>query len=65
MGLDVERFWGWTENAREIKMDYAELSARAKAGKPIYGETELDEFTQGVAAGNSRFSQLKFAAMPW
>jgi len=61
----VERFWGWTENAREMQKDKVELSSRAAAGKPIYGETELDDFTQGVAAGNSRFSQLKFAMLPW
>ena len=61
----IERFWGWTENAREQAMDHAELSARTRAGKPIYGESDVDEFTQGVAASNSTFSQLKFGAMPW
>jgi hypothetical protein len=33
------RFWGWTENAQEEAADYKELSARAAAGKPLYGES--------------------------
>jgi len=60
-----KRFWGWTENEREQKMDHEELSARAKAGLPLYGETDLPEYIQGVAHRNSLWSQLKFSAIPW
>ena len=48
-----------------MKRDFEELSAKAAAGKPLYGEVTLDEFTQTVAAGNSRYSQLIFSAFPW
>jgi hypothetical protein len=39
------------------------LSKRAKEGKPLYGETDLDEHMQGIAYRNSAFSQLKFGAL--
>jgi hypothetical protein len=42
-----------------------ELSALAKAGKPLYGETDLPEYIQGVSHRNSVWSQLKFGTLPW
>lgn len=57
--------WGWTENAAEQKRDLKELSALAKAGKPLYGTTDLPEYVQGVAHRNSLWSQLKFGVLPW
>ncbi|WVW85285.1 hypothetical protein I302_107323 [Kwoniella bestiolae CBS 10118] len=59
------RFWGWRENSAEVTKDQAELSERAKNGQPLYGETELTPYLQGVAARNSTFSQLKLHAFPW
>jgi len=59
------RFMGLTENASEAKKDHAELSARVAAGQPIYGETDLSDYVQSVAARNSTWSQLKLSAMPW
>jgi hypothetical protein len=56
---------GLTENAREAALDAQELGARAKRGEPIYGETDLSDYIQGVAARNSTWSQLKLSAMPW
>jgi hypothetical protein len=56
----IVRFWGWSENAREQAMDFAELSQRAKEGKPLYGQSDMSEYNQGVAYRNSAFSQLKF-----
>ncbi|KDQ61567.1 hypothetical protein JAAARDRAFT_31023 [Jaapia argillacea MUCL 33604] len=58
------RFWGWSENKREQELDFAELSARAKAGEPIYGESPQPEWVQNAAYHNSVWSQLKFAAFP-
>lgn len=58
----IVRFFGWTENEREQAKDYAELSQRAKEGKPLYGETDMPDYIQGVANRNSAFSQLKFGA---
>ncbi|KAK4686246.1 hypothetical protein P7C73_g3885, partial [Tremellales sp. Uapishka_1] len=59
------RFMGFRENAAEVVKDQQELSARAAAGKPLYGEGDLSPYIQGVASRNSTWSQLKFAAMPW
>ncbi|KAG7562658.1 hypothetical protein FFLO_01925 [Filobasidium floriforme] len=59
------RFMGLSENASEAKKDHAELSARVKAGQPIYGETDLTDYVQSVAARNSTWSQLKLSVMPW
>ena len=54
------RFWGWKENAREQELDLAELSQRAKEGKPLYGESDQPVWVQNAAHSNSAFSQLKF-----
>ena len=54
------RFWGWSENKREEEMDYAELSQRAKEGKPLYGESDQPAWVQNAAYTNSAYSQLKF-----
>ena len=54
------RFWGWSENEREQAMDLAELSERARQGKPLYGHSDQPEWVQASAANNSTFSQLKF-----
>lgn len=62
---NLVRFWGWRENAAEVQKDQAELSQRAKEGKPLYGESQLDPYLQGVAARNSTWSQLKLHAFPW
>lgn len=61
----AERFWGWSENSTEVARDQAELSAKAKRGEAVYGETDLSDYLQGVAARNSTNSQLKLNAMPW
>ncbi|KAL1407758.1 hypothetical protein Q8F55_007192 [Vanrija albida] len=59
------RFQGLKENEPERERDLAELSALAKAGKPLYGESELSPYLQGVASRNSTFSQFKLQTMPW
>jgi len=56
--LAVVRLWGWKENAREIEMDKKELTQLASEGKPLYGETDLPEYIQGVAHRNSMWSQV-------
>ena len=61
----IVRLWGWKENSLEQERDMAELSALAKAGKPLYGETDLPNYVQGVAHRNSLWSQLKFGVLPW
>ncbi|TRM65284.1 NADH-ubiquinone oxidoreductase complex I, 21 kDa subunit-domain-containing protein [Schizophyllum amplum] len=58
------RFWGWTENKREEEMDFAELTQRAKEGKPLYGESDQPAWVQGSAFRNSVWTQLKFSTIP-
>ncbi|KZP01723.1 hypothetical protein CALVIDRAFT_532498 [Calocera viscosa TUFC12733] len=60
-----KRFWGWTENLREVNKDYAEMTKRLAAGKPLYGYSDLNDHMQGVAMRNSHYSQLKLAVFPW
>ncbi|KAI1314389.1 hypothetical protein EDD11_002215 [Mortierella claussenii] len=59
------RFWGWEENAREQAMNRVEMADRAAKGLPAYGELTVDEAAQAVAARNSKYAALKFAAIPW
>ncbi|KDR80594.1 hypothetical protein GALMADRAFT_240924 [Galerina marginata CBS 339.88] len=58
------RFWGWSENKREEERDSAELSQRAREGKPLYGESPQPEWVQKAASRNSQWSQLNFAIFP-
>ncbi|PKS12372.1 hypothetical protein jhhlp_000576 [Lomentospora prolificans] len=59
------RFYGATENAREVEMDMKEMVAKVKAGEPLYGESQLTPHMQGVAARQSRYSSLFMSIMPW
>lgn len=59
------RFYGATENARERDMDMRDMVARVKAGQPLYGESSLSPYLQGVAARQSRYSALFFSTVPW
>ncbi|KAI0028552.1 NADH-ubiquinone oxidoreductase complex I, 21 kDa subunit-domain-containing protein [Vararia minispora EC-137] len=58
------RFWGWTENKREEERDFAELSKRAREGKPLWGESFQPEWVQAAAHQNSLNSQMKLNAIP-
>ncbi|KAI8083149.1 NADH-ubiquinone oxidoreductase complex I, 21 kDa subunit-domain-containing protein [Halteromyces radiatus] len=59
------RFWGWTENAREVAKDQEEMQQRLKEGKSLYGDSFMPEHVQNESSRNSRFAQLKFSAYPW
>lgn len=61
----VVRFWGWTENQREVDMDMKEMVEKVKRKEPLYGESVLTPYMQGVAARNSRYSQIFFHVIPW
>ncbi|KAK9322550.1 NADH-ubiquinone oxidoreductase complex I, 21 kDa subunit-domain-containing protein [Lipomyces orientalis] len=58
------RFLGYSENAREQAKDLEELSQRAKAGLPIYGESALTPELQKIAASYSRLAIFKFSVFP-
>jgi len=59
------RFWGWTENEREQEMDMREMVDKVKNKQPLYGASSLEPYMQGVAARNSRYSQVFLHAIPW
>jgi hypothetical protein len=59
------RFYGATENAREIEMDMREMVDKVKKGEPLYGNSRLSPHMQAVAARQSRYSTLFFSALPW
>lgn len=46
-------------------MDMREMVDKVKKGEPLYGTTTLTPYMQGVAARNSRFSQLFAHIVPW
>lgn len=62
---DAVRFYGGTENSREVAMDMREMVDKVKAGEALYGESRLSAHMQGVAARQSRYSALLFSAIPW
>lgn len=59
------RFYGWTENDREVKLDMREMVDKVKKGEPLYGRSDLTPYMQGVAARNSRYSALMANVVPW
>jgi len=58
------RFYGMTENKREVDKDMREMVDRVKRGEPLYGVTELTDYMQGVAARNSRYTGVFLHVMP-
>ncbi|CAG8723312.1 2855_t:CDS:2 [Acaulospora morrowiae] len=58
------RFWGWTENASEYEKDLKEMRQRVKEGKPLYGESSLDDHIQHYASTFSKYAALNFASFP-
>jgi len=41
-----------------------EMVDKVKRGEPLYGESDLTEYMQGVASRNSRYSALWLAQVP-
>lgn len=58
------RFYGHSENAREVEMDVREMTDKAKRGESLYGTSRLSEYMQGVASRNSRHSALFLHTFP-
>lgn len=61
----INRFYGITENRREIDMDMREMVDKVKKGEPLYGQSTLSEYMQGVAARNSRYAATFIHVLPW
>lgn len=63
--LVAERFYGFTDNTREVEMDMREMVDKVKKGEPLYGTSKVSDYIQGVAARNSRYSELFIHVLPW
>ena len=61
----LNRFYGVTENRREMEMDMKEMVGRVKKGVPLYGVSTLTEYMQGVASRQSRYSGFFLHVVPW
>lgn len=61
----INRFYGFSENRREIEMDMREMTDRVKAGLPLYGVSSMTEYMQGAASRQSRYSGVFLHVMPW
>lgn len=63
--ISLERFYGFTENSREVEKDMREMVQKVKTGEPLYGNSTVSPYLQGVAARNSRYSELFIHVLPW
>lgn len=59
------RFYGFSENRREVEMDLREMTDKVKKGEPLYGVSGMTEYMQGVASRQSRYSGVFLHVMPW
>ncbi|KXL47415.1 hypothetical protein M433DRAFT_77042 [Acidomyces richmondensis BFW] len=61
----INRFYGFTENRREVEMDMREMTDKVKRGEPLYGVSTLSEYMQGAASRQSRYAGVFIHVMPW
>lgn len=61
----IVRFYGFTENKREVEMDMREMVDKVKRNEPLYGKSTLTPHMQGVASRNSRYSGVFLHVLPW
>lgn len=63
----TKRFWGLTENKKEVAKDRYEVKKLLSQGKSPYGieNSSLTPYLQDVASRNSNHSQLLLAFIPW
>ena len=65
MVLMAVRFYGFTENSREVAMDMKEMVTKVKKGEPLYGVSTTTPYIQGMASRNSRYSGVWLHVLPW
>merc|ERR1712070_1116445 len=61
----INRFYGFSENRREVEMDMREMTDKVKKGEPLYGVSTMTEYMQGVASRQSRYAGVFMHVMPW
>lgn len=60
-----KRFFGWSENAREVAKDRYQTKSLLAQGKFPFGVPTLDDRLQDVASRNSTYSALITHVIPW
>ncbi|KAJ1937106.1 hypothetical protein EC988_007987 [Linderina pennispora] len=63
--LTSARFWGASENTREIQKYRAEYRKLKAQGKPMYSPSSLPLNVQRVSAEYSTGAFLNFDVIPW
>ena len=61
----IVRFYGFTENNREVGLDMKEMVTKVKKGEPLYGVSSATPYIQGVASRNSRYTGVWLHVLPW
>ncbi|PSK56013.1 NADH-ubiquinone oxidoreductase 20 subunit [Elsinoe australis] len=61
----INRFYGFTENRREVEKDMREMTDKVKKGEPLYGKSHLSEYMQGVASRQTRYTGVNLHILPW
>lgn len=60
----ILRFYGFSENKREVEKDMREMVDKVKNNEPLYGKSSLSPYMQGVASRNSRYSGVWLHVVP-
>ena len=60
----IVRFYGFSENKREVEKDMREMVDKVKNNEPLYGKSSLSPYMQGVASRNSRYSGVWLHVVP-
>jgi hypothetical protein len=63
--IPTVRFYGFTENRREVELDMKEMVTKVKKGEPLYGVSTTTPYIQGMASRNSRYTGIWLHVMPW
>ena len=58
--VKLVRFWGWTENLKEVEKDRQEMTKLLERGEPLYGTGQMNEFNQKASSWLSKYAALKF-----
>ncbi|GMM33243.1 hypothetical protein DASC09_005680 [Saccharomycopsis crataegensis] len=61
----TQRFWGWSENSRELAKYKAEIKSQLIKGEPAHGKSSLSPWLQDIANRNSQNSQVMLSVIPW
>ncbi|ODV96811.1 hypothetical protein PACTADRAFT_48621 [Pachysolen tannophilus NRRL Y-2460] len=61
----TKRFWGWTENSKEVSKDRYEVKKALSAKQSPWGKSRLSPYQQDMSSKNSQNSQLLLSIFPW